>query len=502
MDSAFLLPIAYLLAFLNYYLGVFLLAIPVPHRGLKRFARFMLQDGIAYAFLAPIALSIPTAVHVAELYFSYDSQNAFVNLSNWLGFTENGFPITNGIIQEITNVYTSVILKILLSSTVIVFGKAVSTLQLRYADLLTTVLSDSIFSLQMLFYFTLFIWKLALPMLVSMGAVIYGLPARFGRHPGAALIATGLVFYIGLPFMPYYVNMFVLPDRPRSADIAALVDQFQGNVTSFNKKYGEVGAVRWKISPMSGPQDYYCILTRDNIVMWTDGNGEGEYPLPAGEYTYTLTHFGDVGYLSGSFTVGSNQTTEVTLTYPTWNFGMKGSEEHDISIGDAKTGGVDIKDVSPFTNLVMIRIWCPVGNYVAYVDVTINNRTALSNFHIEGDAVGVSTVQQERSQLYQIPIDLQRYGNATRSCSFTIERTSPTEHFPPNHTPHVQDMGNDAKGLFTDQFKIFRPMFDFSASILLTTIILPATYLLLLAGIGREVAKLLGGRRLPIPEVI
>ena len=492
MDSTLLLPVVYLFAFANYYLGTFLLAAPIPHRGLKRFARYMIQDGVTYAILAPIALSLPSIIHATELYFSYDSQAAFVNLFHWLGFNESGQPITHGIIEEITGVYTSVIFKIMLASILIVFGKAASTLQLSYADALTTVLSGAIMSLQVLFYFALFIWKLALPLLASMGAIIYGLPARFGRQAGAALIAMGIVFYVGMPFMPHFVNMFAVPDRPRSAEIAALVDEFAIKADRFNKKYGELGTVRWQINPMGGPNDYYCILISDDMVWWTDERGGGECPLPAGEHAYTITHFGDTGYLTGHVTVTTNQTTEVSLTYPAWNF----------PVGTNSTGDVHATDVTIVSaGYGTIRVKCPEGSGISYVDVTVNNKTTLTNFRIEGDSLQVPATMQERSILYKVPIDLGRYGNGTRTIDFQVEGTGPTGRFPNNNLPTGENMMKEGKGVFSDQAKIFQPMFDFSSAVLLTTIVLPVTYLLILMQVGREVAKALGGRRMPLPEV-
>jgi hypothetical protein len=432
-------------------------------------------------------------MHAAELYFNYDSQAAFIHLFNWLGFTEYAQPITHGVIEEITSVYTSVILKIILASSIIVFGKGISGIQLQYADALTTVLSGTIMSLQVLFYFALFVWKLALPLLVSMGAIIYGLPARFGRQAGAALIAMGLVFYVGLPFMPYYVGIFSIPECPRSAEIAALVNKFSDKIQDFNKKYGELGTVRWKVSPMGGPHDRYCIRMQDNIVMWTDENGDGEYPLPIGEYTYTITHFGDVGYTTGTVVITKDQTTDVDSAYSAWNFAT-GKE----SMGDAHPVGVTIEGVY---GDVTVRIKCPPGDYVTYVDVTVNNKTTLANFNVEGDGVEISPLQHERSYLYEIPVDLKKYGNGTRNVNFRVETSEPTGQFPPNRLPHGEEMQKDTIAIFTDQFTIFRPMFDFSSAVLLTTIVLPITYLLILMQIGREVAKALGGRRMPLPEV-
>lgn len=495
IEPIFLLSIAYMFAFINYYLGVFLLSLPVPHRQLKQFARLMVQDGTAYAILAPVAFSLPAAMHIAENFFSYDSQAAFIRLFNWLGFNEFGQPITQGIIEEITSVYSSIILQIMASSVLPIVGKAISQIQLSYADALTTVLSGSIMLLQFMYYFALFIWKFALPFLASVGALIYGLPARFGRQAGAFLIALSLTYYVGLPFMPYFVGIFYIPDRPRAVDIAQFADEFAGQVQSHNEKYSQFGTVRWQIQPIGGPSDYYCIRVGDDTVWWTDEDGGGEFPLPSGEHAYMITHFGDVGYLTGTLTVLSDQTTEMSLQYPAWNF--EAVAGGSASIGDVHSPSAPIEEVYSH----VIRIKCPLEQNTIYVDITVNNQTSLTWFHIDGDAVQASTVERERSRVYQVPIDLERYGNATRSVDFTVTSASPTQHFPKNKLASMESMVEEAYALHKEQSGVFGLMFGFSASLLLFTIVFPTTYLVTLFQISRRVARALGGRAMVVPEV-
>jgi len=151
-----------------------------------------------------------------------------------------------------------------------------------------------VYMIYVLYFLSKFI-QVVWPALLLLGGFLYGLPARLGRKWGAVLIAVTLVFYIGLPIMPAFVNTMASTQNAQTllADmqtdynkVLSLVEQYGGTDIIFQvqpRQFGPGGApymaapdfARIQISGGGAPDRY----------IWTDGHGLRGYFLPPGTYT-------------------------------------------------------------------------------------------------------------------------------------------------------------------------------------------------------------------------
>ena len=133
------------------------------------------------------------------------------------------------------------------------------------------------------------------PLLLSLGGFLYGLPARFGRKWGAVLIATTLVLYVGLPFMPVFVNS-LSSTQEANANLQKLQQEYDKAL--YYLMQGSGADVTFHVAPrlygpggdpyMSAPDFARIQLSTAGApdrYLWTDGTGTRQYFLPPGTYT-------------------------------------------------------------------------------------------------------------------------------------------------------------------------------------------------------------------------
>ena len=188
-----MLSIAFSLAVLTYYIGVLIYSIPIPWYGLKRWAPMLIVDGIIASGLVLFFNNIILLVDYVYnlLGASWDSYLSHMKSLWAMLFSLILF------IEMFLTVLTKMPLRIYLFSSILYTFRSI----LSYGLLIITLLI--ILSI---------VVKTLLPKLVALSILLYSIPFRIARTAGASLLAFAIVFYIGLPLMPYFILTLALPE--------------------------------------------------------------------------------------------------------------------------------------------------------------------------------------------------------------------------------------------------------------------------------------------------
>ena len=235
------LVLGYVLAAINYYTGLMLGSFPLPKR-IRSVGWGMVEDSATYAILLaicatpPIVLQIFSAIGFGNVDALYEQV-----LYPWLG-VRDGLALKTGVLSLMLNGFVQMalilftlmfvgiiiqagfraILWVMYVATITVpdtvfkavravsvaaggiLGVYISYRVVQYAPFLA-LLPMSWFSLYALYYLAEFI-RIYWASIMGLGALIFGIPFRIGRRMGAALVAISLVFYVGLPLMPFFIE--------------------------------------------------------------------------------------------------------------------------------------------------------------------------------------------------------------------------------------------------------------------------------------------------------
>ncbi len=201
-EYSYFLRLSLYLAFLSYYIGVLILASPIPLYHFKKWGPILIKD----------------AILVFILLISIDNILSFIGkISSIIGASWNGY---NAWIRN-TLTFLEEQRFIILS-----FYLALKTFNasIIYADLLGPLLrtiSYNIFALYTYSFIGSFFHNYLL-LLMSMGLLFIAIPFRIGRSAGAWLLALAIVFYIGLPLLPAFTQYVTPPLEPVSSNSNAL----------------------------------------------------------------------------------------------------------------------------------------------------------------------------------------------------------------------------------------------------------------------------------------
>ncbi|ADG91114.1 hypothetical protein [Thermosphaera aggregans] len=203
---------AFYLSTLSYYTGVLLKALPIPVYGLKKLANTLMLDGV---YSATLAFSFRILLWLVE-YFSvllgvdWESYTAWVltrlnELLAMIGFlkilgsflSRSGLSfISTGVVSPLASHLTTV------STTIIV---------VYTASMLVSRLREG---------------------LIALGIMLHAVPFRLTRSVGAVLISVSIVFSIGAPLMPVFVETVSKGTPP--------IPYNQGDVYSVNLVFKDV----------------------------------------------------------------------------------------------------------------------------------------------------------------------------------------------------------------------------------------------------------------------
>ncbi|MEM1661546.1 MAG: hypothetical protein QXP72_02760 [Desulfurococcaceae archaeon] len=181
-----LLMLAFYLSVLTYYTGVLIYTIPLPFYGLKKWAPQLMIDGV---FSAILVFSYTILLWLIN-YIGYILGVDWGSFNKW--FTEQLLSIASLLV------------------TLRTLGLGLSSVGLGF--LTNSFISPLISSLTylMIFISTYYILSVAIaslaPILISIGLVLHSIPFRLARGGGATLIAVAMVFSIGAPLTPFFVE--------------------------------------------------------------------------------------------------------------------------------------------------------------------------------------------------------------------------------------------------------------------------------------------------------
>ena len=260
-----LLRLAVCLATIDYYLGLLLFAAPLPMQ-VKRFGLRMAYHGVSAALLASLYTTIVYGVEYLlsvlgvswnNLVHFYDEATAYS--ASFYGLAAGLMLSRPYLVRELPQ-YAKGVVGLLVSS---------ASKSLSRASLLIAVSEAAV---KVLASFVLSYW----PVLLVAGIVLYAVPGGLGRRLGASLIASAIVLYLGLPFLPYWVDMWLYAVK-NANPIAALV----------------LGGSPVKLYLLWGYVNMLLYDSRVSVVLWRGGVPMGFetsleyhffYPLPPGAY--------------------------------------------------------------------------------------------------------------------------------------------------------------------------------------------------------------------------
>lgn len=284
-----LITIAFSLGILTYYLGVLIISLPIPSSGLKRWGPTLLTDGIYVAVLVFVYKAVIVAMDLLLDYLG----SSWGNFFTWL---TSRTAVIIGIYEFLTY------LKSILGASFI--ESAVATIANELLKMLIPLLT----AIKLIYIYSVVIYNFH-QLLVLLGIVLIAIPFRIGRSAGAALIATAIIFYVGLPLLPSFVSLFEGTVISSSAPL---------HTPEFNTIKGTVYTVVKE--PLSYGVLYFIDHSTNEVVGIIKLNSEGKFYIgppsdflpPNYKYKVKLSYYGYEFLLEPSV-ISSTTSTNLSL---------------------------------------------------------------------------------------------------------------------------------------------------------------------------------------------
>ncbi|BCU70666.1 DNA import protein CedA [Stygiolobus caldivivus] len=175
-----------LLASLTYFLGSLIYALPIPLYGVKKWAPRLITDSIY--------VIIWNSIYIAVL--SFMTQLLTMLGVSWPAYEEWLNQVLS--FEEVLYAF----LKILISSLALTEANLALTIPLgQLMSILLTIITytEGLISVSSLIYQYVGIF-------IALGILFLAIPFRVGRSAGGAMIGTSIVFYVGLPYLPQFLD--------------------------------------------------------------------------------------------------------------------------------------------------------------------------------------------------------------------------------------------------------------------------------------------------------
>ncbi len=559
---AWVVSIVVMLAALTYMIGVVLLN--VPSRRLRHLAWDLVYDGATNIVWLAIVMAIPFFVGLAVQLLTGQPQpnpfqaveNQYGNYNCWLGMP----PCSSTAQDAIRQVYLVAFYSLTTIAWFPIFGHALTTLWWAFLNPVLTLLSGILTFLWILVFLGAFVRSAWLP-LTSLGAILYGLPGRIGRNVGAGLIATMLVFYVALPFMPVFVNSICIPgtgaagqmDCQPPSNFGPFAQQLaQANQTATEKVAIPIVRmlnpnVRFQTSDMNGNPLGPTLLTILNgqgqaWQIWTLSNGTRYYGFPNDTYTVVQVEYLNVTIhvVQTVFAAPENGVVDVNIGLPIIPFSvtfctMSGAAPLDG--GELGCGAphyapafLDVGEWQQLQYVSLTQFYSNVAeeNYVAvtvqgtllqdgkFVVFFTNSSATLT---VDNQPVPPASILPAGVGLmYNYTIPATNY--TTRHIEMTVSGGAEVKYTGQEANPLVAAMlqwigaPSDVVETVAECFGPGTPttqiwmclqtqqsaaLATYSVPFLLKWLLLPTLYLFILGIAASDVAAALGGRRIPIP---
>lgn len=198
---SYIMLIAYELVLLTFSLGVLILALPIPLRGLKAWSGRLISDSI----LAFILITL------------------FWTLISF----SNGFPLMFGWSWEEFSDWLTHILGLLLAFKAVIAAIIAAARAFYLSQLVSSMLwpIDNVVNIVILTFTTIYALSIVVRKsylyLAALGIALYALPLRVGKSAGAWLLSFALVFNAGLPLLPAFITSTTNAEPPQLEDLGA-----------------------------------------------------------------------------------------------------------------------------------------------------------------------------------------------------------------------------------------------------------------------------------------
>jgi len=456
-----LVTIAFSLSILTYYMGVLILALPIPFRGLKKWGPTLIADGI---YVAALIFSYRIIISVVDVLLSYLG-------SSWDGFFTwllSRTAIVVGIYEFLAYV-KSILGSSLIESAVCVL---INEILKMLVPLLTTIKLVYIYSLIISKFHQLFI---------LLGITLMAIPFRIGRSAGATLIATAIVFYIGLPLMPGFIGLFEstvmgsqIPQIPELPSIDGKVNTLLNDPVS----HGVLLVIDQDIGEAIG------VIELDNEGMFHLGP---PYDLLPEEFNYTikLSYYGFEFKLNPPYISSENINETVNATA----YGILKCVDRYLAILYPVSAAVSELRISGVNNTIIAEL-----NIQAFMETylitTYPSTTTLDSIIVDGEPY--SNFSSDQWVWYGI--------NGTSTSIYisegphTVKLIYTVYSKPP--LPNVEEQRIIAPE--TSISDLIMNMLTLVIALIFLLILLPTAFMMMLFIIAASLARVIGGRYVKI----
>ncbi len=183
-----LLLLALGLAMLGYNLGALLLMMPLPFPGLKRWGPTLMRDAVYSAILIGSAHIILNIVPYLQKLLGVSWTHFTLWITGRIGWLAGWKTALSALMAAASKVLGGFFVYTVLEPLSKMINYALTTMY--------SILSVSI------------IVKACYAKLIILGILLFSVPFRLTRAVGSYLIAFAIVFMVGLPFMPAFINEF------------------------------------------------------------------------------------------------------------------------------------------------------------------------------------------------------------------------------------------------------------------------------------------------------
>jgi len=186
-----LLVTAFYLSALSYYIGTLLYMIPIPFYGVKKWAPTLMVDGI---FSAILVFAYTILLWLIE-YFGGLLGSDWTSFYTWLG-------VKTGIVATLMTVLRVIAASASFTGAKVIVSSVISPLISSLTYVTMTLLTIAIIAVIITSYGA---------RLLALGILLHAVPFRLTRASGAMIISIIMIFSIGLPIMPLYVELLSQP---------------------------------------------------------------------------------------------------------------------------------------------------------------------------------------------------------------------------------------------------------------------------------------------------
>jgi len=456
MNSEDLLLLAFNLAILTYNIGVVIYALPVPIKTVKKWGTSLIVDGISASLLIScFTVMIYVANYLLNM-FNADWNHFFSWIAGRAALIFSVFSALTYISGFLKYSYLSFIN----SPINIVIGYLSATL-------------SALKALTFLGSFVLNYYRY----LIILGILLYSIPFKIGKNAGSYLIAFALVFFVGLPLMPAFVEVFQASIP--ATEVGGI--EISGYITDSSG-----GAVPYAVVEVFQGDELVGMILSDESGRYVLGDGLDLLPKEF-NYTISVSLYGFT-FLTLPRAISNELCSNSARCYVNINVpGILTTANGRLMIlrpSNSLVNGVTVSNDRVVFNLYVnstgsnkLTIVSPRSTKI--LSVTINNESVLCT-------------DVEEFTWYGIPLNLCEVYFRTADNYITGEVMYKSSYV---EKPNV----NEKRIIVVDDLMgILTSMLSLGIAFIFSLVFIPSLYLVLLLSIAASVARVLGGRGLPI----